>query len=605
MAAMEGSHRTTWALTILVAAGTLAFDPWGWHPFGPSKWLVITGAAWVAFAFAVRDELSVETRSARVWAAALAWAAVTSVFALEPLSAWLGTPDRRLGFVALATMAVAFLSGQAVVTEAHRRMLGRAAVVAQLGLGMYGAAEALGWSGLELTTTTTRLGSTFGSPAYLGAALALLVPVGIGLASDRGETLLWRTTAGAATLAGVGLLVGSGARAALAGLLAAAAVSVAAWWPRVRRHRAGSAVVGLALVGVIVVSPLGARLGDIGDDPSATGRLAEWRVAAAAVAQRPVLGAGLEGYRVVFPSVVDTDYVRAYGRSTVTDRAHSGPLDLGVALGIPGLVLWLAAAVWLARRAWGAATTGPNLLAGIGAGVVGLVAQELFLFPTLEVGVAGWALAGVLVAAGPGPRVTLPRTGSAVALGLTVLLVVGGALDVAADRVAGAAGASGSVATADRAATLRPDSFRYHLAAADIAYREGRVDVALSHLERARRLAPLDPALALAQARVLAAADGNHLDEIAAAAAADPNHPELQMLLGDALAAAGRAAEAERAWLAAEYLAPNDTDPPIRLAYLYLEAGESEAAAEAIDRVRRIDPAHPALADLENRLGEQ
>lgn len=80
----------------------------------------------------------------------------------------------------------------------------------------------------------------------------------------------------------------------------------------------------------------------------------------------------------------------------------------------------------------------------------------------------------------------------------------------------------------------------------------------------------------------------------------DPNHPELRLLYGAVLAEAGQVGEAELAWLAAAYLAPQDTRPPLQLARLYLAAGQPEAAAQALERVRLIDPDHPDLAALED-----
>jgi len=607
---MEGRHRTTLLVAILIGGSALVFDPGGWQVFGPSKWLVITVTAWAALSFALREQPAFHRTSMLAWLVLLGWATISSITALEPRAAVLGTPDRRFGLIALATMAAAFVAGQGVDTSRRRRLIARTMTVTSIAMGIYGIAEALGIA-VELTTTTTRLGSTFGSPAYLGAALALFLPGCVGLAADPEEGTGWRRAALLGAGSGLALLAGSGTRAALVGLAAALAVTAGLWLPMVRRHRPVAAVGAVAVILLVALTPLGERLSDLGAS-TGTSRVDEWTVAARAITERPLLGAGLEGYRVVFPGVVDADYVREYGRSTVTDRAHSGPLDLGIALGVPGVAAWFGAAIWLVRRSLAAVRMGP-VVAGLAAGLTALFVQELFLFPTLEVGVAGWAVAGVVVAAtnpfcGSESRAFHAKTthrmvvGGVAALVAVVALVAGG-LDVAADHLAAEARRTGGLAPAEQAADLRPDSFRYPLLAAAIALGKGSTDEARRYIDRSLSLAPLDPALRLARLRILGAARSpDALGMAGAAVEADPTHPELRIIQGNLLYVAGRGGEAERAWLAAEYLAPDDSSVPARLAFLYLETGADEAARRAVARLEALDPDHPDLAALQEGL---
>lgn len=604
------SRPATVALAGVVVTGLLVLDPGGWQVFGPIKWLVLTAGTWLALALALRDGLALHRGSVLAWGLLLVWGAFTSVVALDPLSAWLGTPDRRLGMVGLTTIAAAFLAGQAVTDHSGRRLLGRAGIVTLLGMTIYGAAEAVGWPAVDLTTTSSRLGSTLGSPAYLGAALCLLLPISAGTAIDRGEAPRWRIGAGLAMGGGLFLLVGSGTRAALVGVAVAALFTVSLWWPEIRRRPLPVAAAVVILGAMFLILPDAGRL----IQPEVEGRMAEWRTAASALGASPVTGAGLEGYRVAFAAHVDVDYVRAYGRTTVTDRAHSGPLDMGVAMGVAGVVAWVAAAGWLVWRAGRTIRPGDPVLAGLAAGVVGLLVQELFLFPTLEVGVAGWAVAGAVVAARPSPRSIEIRSaalaGSAATLAI-VALVVGGA-DAVADHVAASARArGGGVAEADRAAAIRFDSFRYPLLGADLALAAGRPDEALTRMEEALDLAPADPALRLAGARVVAAlvAEGawsptRGADAVGEILEDDPNHPELRLLHGRLLAAAGYAARAERAWLAASHLSPREAEAELRLAALYSSLDEPNLARRALDRARDREPDHPEIARVEELLND-
>src|SRR5690606_38252286 len=75
------------------------------------------------------------------------------------------------------------------------------------------------------------------------------------------------------------------------------------------------------------------------------------------------------------------------------------------------------------------------------------------------------------------------------------------------------------------------------------------------------------------------------------------------LLHGEALAATGRAGEAERAFLAAAELSPDDATPYVRLASLYSTLGHPERARQAIDRAESIDPAHPDLEKLRAETG--
>lgn len=588
------------AVVAVVAGSVVVFDPWGWQPFGPSKWLVVTVGSLVGAGLAFRRGVRLHRGASVGLALVVGWSAVTSVTSVDPLSAWLGTPDRRFGFVAVVTLAAAFVAGQSVTSWRHRRWVLRAVVGAVLIAAGYGVVEALGW-GIPLDAASGRLGATYGSAAYLGAALPLFVPIAVGVAATDGESCLWRMVGAAAAGGGLFLAAGSGTRAGAVGLVAALVAGFPRWWPTVRRHLVSAAVGAVVIVAALAVSPVGQRIAQAAADPAGIGRVDEWRLGVTALVERPVLGAGWEGYRVVFPVVVDPDHVVAYGRTTVTDRAHSAPLDVGISLGMPGVVLWVVAAVWVVGRSV-SLTCRRELdaeVAGLAAGLVGFFVAQLGLFPTVEVDVAAWMLVGVAVAAGD--QSSTLRVGSRVwswvVMALAAAALVAGSLGVWADRRARQAVEVGSVAAADAAVALRPDSYRLWLLAADNAFAVGDLDDALERIDQALGLSPGDPALRVAKARILTAAASRDASSVPVAStfldravAADPNHPDVRYLDGLVHLAAGEPAEAERALLAAESLAPGDVDVPLALARLYLEVGDEEAARDALGRASRIDP---------------
>ncbi|HEX7131134.1 MAG TPA: O-antigen ligase family protein [Iamia sp.] len=616
----------------------LAVDPWGWYPFGPLRWLVVTVLVLAAGVLAIgRRPLPSAARPALVAGAALvAVMAVAAAVGRDPLYAWTGTPERHAGVVLWLLAVVALAVGASLDPARGAATVGRGLVVAGWGVGLVGAAEALGWEPDELDVGT-RLTGSFGSSAFLGAACALLLPVLVGLALDRAQPRGWRRAAGVGALGLLGPVLGSGARSAWLGLAAAGlAVLVARRddvGALVRSRRRSVLVGGAALVvvaaAVLALSPAGARLVALGDAdaPGGRGRLDEWRVATRVLADHPVLGVGPEGYRIAFAEGVDDRYEIAHGRDPQPDRAHSGPLDVALASGLPALVAWGAWALLVGRACWRALRRGPPLAAGLAAALVAHLVGQLTLFPLAEIEPVAWLLAGVLLA------FPLPRTGDQiervavrsdhrfgvvgvrVALaGLAVVALIAGIRDVAADHradVAARALAAGDGPTAAAAATdavtLRPDVVRLRLLAgrAEVAAGEGLL-AALDQVAAALRTSPGDPIVRRERIRLLVArAAATEVPEHARRARAeadaevadDPANGALWLLAGEAARLDGDPERAREAWERAEHLDPRSPAAAVDLALLHLAAGRDDEARAALDRARAVDPDDPRVRD--------
>ena len=201
----------------------------------------------------------------------------------------------------------------------------------------------------------------------------------------------------------------------------------------------------------------------------------------------------------------------------------------------------------------------------LGAGVIGYLVQQQFLFPIAEIDVIFWLLAGIVVA-NTGPMVTRGQA-------------AGGRGDPAGIAVGGGGGrrsarrsrrpprvgfptqsAAAATATTDRATSLRPDSIRYWLAAADASAGNGDLPAATGRLDRALSISPLDPILLATKGRILLAIAGStgseeDIDRVVAfyeeLLAADPNNAQNQLRAGTAFALAGAPAAAEDAFLVA------------------------------------------------------
>jgi O-antigen ligase/cytochrome c-type biogenesis protein CcmH/NrfG len=597
------------AAAALIVGAVLVFDPFGWAAFGPLKWVVVSTLALAASATKWLRPFEHHSRSTLAWIAFLGWGAVCAATGLDPLYSWIGTPDRHLGWLAWLIFGLTFLVGQNLVEQGL--LLARTATVATAGLALYCFLELADVAPIDLAVESARVGGPFGSPAYLGAACSLLLPIAGGLAADAEERKEWRLTAALALAGGLVAAVASQTRAAWIGIAVSGVVMSPLWWPRIRSRWW---LVAAASIVLVTVTPVGPRIVD-GFAGDAQGRIDEWRMGAAVVADNPLLGVGPEGYRIAFPSVVDADYERRYTRQAAPDRAHSGALDTAAMFGLVGLIAYLAAAGFLIRRSWQAVKSQRPLLVGFGAALIGYLVQQQFLFPIAEIDDIFWLFAGIVVAStGPMVRVAKPPVLVGIVLGsLAVVALVGGILDVFADHQLVNAQRHPDVAptATDSATTLRPDSIRYWLAAADARAANGDLQGADGRIDRALSISPLDPILLATKGRILLAiaASTGSADDIGRAVtfydkllAVDPNNGQNQLRAGTGLVLAGEFEDAEKAFLAAADLAPSSSVPFSNLARLYLATGNLDNAVDSYHRALMIDPTAPGLDEIAGLL---
>jgi O-antigen ligase len=551
------------ALGALLVGSAVAIDPGGLAPFGPSKWLVVSTLGFAGAGLSLRSSSTrCHRQSWRAWVVLLALLTLSALVNGDTKVALLGHPDRHFGVVTWVLLFALFCAGQQVVDQVTT--LTRASVVAGVWVGGYCLWELLFGPPVSVATTTRRVLGPFGSAAFLGAACCLLLPVTLGVALDRSEDRRWRRAAGA----GAGLLsialIGSGTRAAWLGA-AMALVAVCIARPPNRRTVMWCAV-GLA-VAIAAVIP---RLGDITSrSEGSSSRFDEWRVAVSVIEHHPLLGVGPEGYRIAIAQGIDDSYERAYRRDTVLpDRAHDSLLDVALAGGLGAALIYLALIVFVGRRAWRLMRATRPAIAGIGVAVIAYGVQQLLLFPLAELDPIWWLSGGLVVGATSATK-PIERRRSVVPLAAaaaSVVMLVAGVLDVAADRLARAALRVGDSAAADRAVHLRPDDLRYRLVSAEVHLDRGTlsdIDAAIAQARRATAWSSNDPfsneelATAMSQRAV---ATGDSADVAAALQQwqhmvdRDPHRASWQLQLGRAAALAGNTKLARQAWTTADDL---------------------------------------------------
>ena len=615
-----GPRRRVVLLGALLPAGVLVLDPSGWSPFGPSKWLAVSSVALAGAAVALwTRRLRVARRPMIAWLMLTGWLVLTAAVGLDPLYAWIGTPQRHFGVVTWVLGGLAFLAGHSLLDDEDARLVIGMGVVTAAIAGAWAVAEELGWDPVRVAGGG-RLVATMGSSAFVGAAMTLLIPLAVGVALGRSWCRPMRLLASVAAVLSGCALIGSGARAAWFGTAVGAALVCWVRRPslppgRVRAAVAGG-LAGMAIVGVALLSGVAGRVPQAFDksQPGGLNRVDEWRVAVRVIAHHPLTGVGPEGYRIAFSRAVDPAYQRAHGRVPLPDRAHDTLLDVAATTGLPGVAIYLVLVGLVGSLLVRAVRRGPGWLAGVAVGVIAYGAQGLLLFPLAELEPAAWLLAGLVVVhvARESELVELhpPRLAADLLAGVAVVALIAGGRDVAADRAtkqferALAAGDIRQAARqAHRAVGLRPDGLEYQLAAAEADAAPATAagfDRSLRDVARGGSLSPDDPVLGVERGQLLlerALLTGRPADVATARAGfirlagTDPLNPDVRLGLGVALAAGGDDAGAERAWVAAERLAPRSAAAPSNLATLYERQGRRSEARAAAARALAINPA--------------
>ncbi len=571
-----GVRVAAWFLGALVVGSVAVADPSGLAPFGPAKWLAISTLALLGGGLALRNgQQPIHRPTLQLWVVLLAFLAFGALFGGDIPTALLGEPTRHLGLITWLLFLLLFCAGQQLSGAAQTETITRGAVIATLLIGVWASWELLIGPPIDIASNTDRLTGPFGSAALLGAATCLLVPICASMAAQRTTPRSWRWTAALATFLGTMALIGSGSRAAwLATAVLVILVVVG------RRPSRRLVIAGMSILAVAAAS-LAPRLTDVLDRSEGSGsRLDEWAVAARVIAEHPLIGVGPEGYRIAVSEGIDRHYERTYGRDRVLpDRAHSGPLDVALAGGVPAALAFCALIGFVGWRALGLLRAGGGPSAGIAAGVIAYSAQQLLLFPLAELDPIWWLLAGIVVVADSNAAPALERNSvrrliAGGVLILTPVALVAGVLDVAADRLAHHAvvdaNAANAIDSAERAVDLRPDDLRYRMVLAEVLGRRSTladINAAIRQAGRALDWSPHDPIAADVHASFLldrANVTGQPADISIALAAwqrlvdRDPLRARWQQQFGRAAALAGDVPTAREAWTVAADLSPDD-----------------------------------------------
>jgi len=481
---------------LLVAILTpLGVNLWARQPFEPPKAALLRSLVWLMAGVWLASCLLAHRSPWRDlggnplrWPALAAAAvlALATVFAVDRrLSLW-GSYERAQGALTLLSYPLLFLmvAARLRTLDGARRLVGVMLVTGAPLVGI-GLAQALGWEPIGLISDArSPVYATLGRPNFLGAYLAILLPLTLALVLVARPR--WLRIAGAALALLEAIVVGlTLARGAwLAAGVAVGTFGLLWYWPRLTRPwRTAATVGGLVGLGGGLVGALWLGQAQAG---STAARLTIWRATLDLIARRPLLGYGPDALGLVFPRVYPPQLVYYQGRSVLVDRAHNLLLDWTVTTGVLGLLAGLALLVAFFFVGWRAARRAADterrvLLTACLAAVAGATVGNLVSFNVTATATATWLLMALTVSlAAPGrpsksaecPDRQPWRWAMAglmlAGVGVAVVQINGRPLvaDVAAqvtDDRAAAGDWSGAIATGERAVALWPIEPAHHL----------------------------------------------------------------------------------------------------------------------------------------------
>lgn len=365
------------------------------QPFSTPKLVILTLAALVSLALTARPARPVPPA---LWWLVVAW--VASFVWSGAFGALPAFPDTLLGVMAPLS-ALALIRSAAPAALALRALIAGATLVAVVALLQWAGADPFTWGGwsvpIEGASVRMRVYGTLGNPNFVGALMALTVPL-TAVLFDRQPRWTCGVGGGALVLL-VCALVATGSRGAVLGLAAGAVTWAALRW-------SGRALLGVAvvlMVGTVVVALSPAR-------PLQTtlaGRVYLWQVVAPHAMARPLVGQGPGAVALRFADwqhEADARGVSDRRFRGLTDHVHNDFLEALVERGLPGMLTLVAPllSAWLV--AWRRRRPATPLLAACVAAVVSGAACAFVDFPLARpVELVWWWTAVALVHAEGGP----------------------------------------------------------------------------------------------------------------------------------------------------------------------------------------------------------
>lgn len=345
-----------------------------------------------------------------------AWLMVSIPFALDPLRALTGSPNRYDGFSTLLIYGLLFLSARTIqkVPSSWNGWL----LIGSALLSTYGIAQSFG---LDFFPAAMRFGqapqviATFGNPNFFGIYLVLMAPIAFGnyLEGKSKSSLfvygliLYALLATRTMGAWIGVVASIGFYFLIQKVWLKSALS--------KKRILVLVTVSLAIILAFNLRNLGAftqdvkRLSQDITDVAKEGKNAEkagsfrifiWSRVVEMIEERPIFGFGIENMGIAFEERYGADMKGISSTQTTFDHAHNEYLHYAVTSGIPSLLSYLALIFFTLRQALLTVRKDPSRLIFLTA-VIGYLIQAFFASSVLFVAFVFWVFLGLIVPYNP------------------------------------------------------------------------------------------------------------------------------------------------------------------------------------------------------------
>jgi len=395
-----------------IAIFILGFDPTVLNVFDLTKASFTHALAWgllgALIVIALGDGIRIPVSPIFVtFYAVVAVEALTTLTAENQYVAIYGEVGRYLGLTTHAVLGLIALA-IAVSIDYPRRTpwlawtIGTAAALA----GLYAIQQALGRDPIQWVDFDPRVRpfSSFGNADFYGQFLAV-VAIACGALLVFARQRLWvMGIVALLAVMNVALMLVVQTRGSFLGIVAGAVVIAPLWLrraglsrPVLVRFALATAVAAVALVVMLVATPLGGRLLDIGRGIGLRDRVLLYQSAFQMFLDHPFLGVGFENFAVAYPRYQQAEWFAVAGMNTTNTSAHDWLLHVAATTGIVGLLANLALLAAFAVHAWRRArdADAAGLLVALaaiaafyGSGLVLPGAQSIQWIPWVCVGVA-------------------------------------------------------------------------------------------------------------------------------------------------------------------------------------------------------------------------
>ncbi|TMF76532.1 MAG: O-antigen ligase family protein, partial [Chloroflexi bacterium] len=334
-----------------IAIFILGFDPTVLNVFDLTKASFTHALAWgllgALIVIALGDGIRIPVSPIFVtFYAVVAVEALTTLTAENQYVAIYGEVGRYLGLTTHAVLGLIALA-IAVSIDYPRRTpwlawtIGTAAALA----GLYAIQQALGRDPIQWVDFDPRVRpfSSFGNADFYGQFLAV-VAIACGAVLVFARRRLWvKGIVALLAVMNVALMLVVQTRGSFLGIVAGAVVIAPLWLrraglsrPVLVRFALATAVAAVALVVMLVATPLGGRLLDIGRGIGLRDRVLLYQSAFQMFLDHPFLGVGFENFAVAYPRYQQAEWFAVAGMNTTNTSAHDWLLHVAATTGIVG-----------------------------------------------------------------------------------------------------------------------------------------------------------------------------------------------------------------------------------------------------------------------------